>query len=84
MSKRRVNVTSKSYTGTKVWAENRNRQAFFVICTAGSATIELGDGGGLIPLPLNSWFEPAFVPTSKIEIIVGAGTVVVVSDQGGV
>lgn len=78
-----ANMSSVEYTGTKTWAANPNRRYFFIIATSGASTIEIGGGGGLIPLPEGSWWEPTVIPTSEIIVTSGAGTVVVTSDQRG-
>jgi len=76
MALKRLNVSSKEYTNAITLPIQRNRSYFFIVCTEGSMTVELGEGGGKIPLPVNAHFEPYVVPTSQIKVE-GTGKVVI-------
>jgi len=62
------NTTSTEYTGNQTFASNSNRSYFFIIFTEGAGTVEFGEGGGEIPLPDNTHYEPAVAPTGEIKV----------------
>lgn len=83
MSISRLNTTSVSYTGSATFPANTQRGYLFIYVTLGNYTIEFGDGGGKIPLPVDTAYEPLVCPTSKFVLTAAdpADTVVVHSDQ---
>lgn len=73
----RANLRSREETGNTVIPANRNRSYFFIVFTVGSGTIELGGGGGKIPIAQNAFYEPYIVPTSEISIESVGGTYII-------
>ncbi len=70
------NIVTKEYVGDVTLPYKKNRGYLFVMMKVGSGTIELGDGGGTIPLAEGSYYEPLQTPISKVTIVT-TGTVVV-------
>ena len=64
----RLNVQSKQYSGNRVFPANPNRSYLYIVFTTAAGTVELGDGGGKIPLPINGFMEPYVCPTCSISI----------------
>lgn len=80
----RTNYSSKEFTGytTYTFPANQNRTSWFITLTAGTATVEYGNGGGEIPLEVNGYIEPLRVPVGEITVRTGltADTFVVASN----
>lgn len=83
MSLTRLNTRSVEYTGDVTLPANSNRGYLFLYVTAGSYTMEFGDGGGAIPLAVSSSYEPVVCPTSKLVLTANnpADTIIIHSDQ---
>ena len=76
-----LNVTSKEFTGEIVLPANVHRKYLFIVMTEGTeGTIELGGGGGKIPIETGFHFNPYPVPTSEVSIITD-GKVVIISND---
>ena len=71
------NIVSKGYTGNLVIPANNNRGYFYVVMTSAAGTVEFANGGGLIPVALNNFYEPYVAPTGEISIVT-TGTFIVV------
>ena len=71
------NIVSKGYTGNLTIPANNNRGYFYVVMTSAAGTVEFANGGGLVPLALNEFYEPNVAPTGEISIVT-IGTFVVV------
>ena len=72
----RANVVSRTYSGNVTIPKDQNRGYLLIVVVTGTATVELGGGGGKIPLPTGTFYEPTVAPISEIVIEV-AGEVVV-------
>tara|TARA_R110000851_G_scaffold188756_1_gene338809 strand:- start:311 stop:538 length:228 start_codon:yes stop_codon:yes gene_type:complete len=69
-------LTSNEFTGTKQLPINRNRDYLAIFATAGSLTIKINKGTGVVPVVEGGFYEPYVAPTSSVEIIGGTFTVV--------
>ena len=76
----KLNVISKAYTGNTTLPAAVNRGYFFIVMTSGTATIELGQGGGTIPLIADAFFEPYVAPIGEITIT-SAGTYTILTNS---
>lgn len=72
----KISGRSIEYTINTAFKENSNRKEFFIVATGGPLTIELGSGGGLIPLEQNGHFNPRVAPTAQIDIVTATSFVV--------
>ncbi|CAM0011460.1 hypothetical protein VPHK436_0062 [Vibrio phage K436] len=71
---------SVEYSGNKTFPANNRRNYFFVVMSGGSdGTIEFGGGGGKIPIPADSFYEPLMCSLSEIKVEC-TGTYVVHTD----
>lgn len=73
----RATMVSTGHTGNLVLPPNKHRNYLSIIMTSASATVEIGEGGGLIPLSNGQHYEPSVCPTSTISIV-ALGTYIVV------
>lgn len=67
-SVRRSNLKSTTHTGNRTIPATPNRSYFFITFTTAAGTIELGGGGGKVPIAQGAFFEPYITPTSEIII----------------
>lgn len=72
----RLNIVSTEYTANTTLPANKHRGYFMVAATVGAATIELGAGGGKIPLPNGAVYEPNVCTIGEITVET-TGTVVI-------
>ena len=73
----RMNTVSKGYTGNTTLPENKHRGYLFIIMNGTAGTVELGEGGGLIPLTSTGYYEPHVAPIGQIDIVCAGNFVVV-------
>ena len=71
------NTVSTAHTGNLVIPANNNRSYFMIVITSSTGTIEFGNGGGLLPLAQNQFYEPHVCPIGEISIVT-AGTYVLI------
>lgn len=74
----RARVESREFTGNTTFAEDPQRPYLFIVMTGADGTVEFGSGGGDIPLPTTTFFEPYVVPTSEFTVTT-TGTFIVMS-----
>lgn len=66
---RNLNIVSKGYTGNTTIPKNLQRGYLMIAMTNGATgTVEFGEGGGQLPLPADSFYEPLIVPSSEFTI----------------
>lgn len=78
--KQRTNADSRTYTGANTFPADNKRELFFLVVTSGTINIEIGGGGGLIPVAENGCFNPPVIPVRQIAIT-GTGTYTVFSNS---
>lgn len=76
---RRLNITSREFTGNLVLSPNPTRSFLIIYVRVGVIEIEFGDGGGSLQFKAGETFAPKIVPTSKLKIVSG-GTYVVATN----
>ena len=64
----RLNIVSKTYTGNTVLPFNKDRGYLMVQMVTAAGTVELGQGGGKLPLAISGFFEPNVAPTGVVSI----------------
>ena len=73
----RLNVESLAVSGNITYPADNTRGYFALYQTGGTSTIEINNGGGLIPVSTGGVYEPSVCPTGEIDIV-SAGVYVVV------
>ncbi len=73
-------LVSQEYSGEVLFPPDNKRLYFFAVQTVGDATIEFGEGGGLIPLVELNHIAPSVIPLDTISII-STGSFVVLATQ---
>jgi hypothetical protein len=74
------NLKSKAYgAGTTIFKKSNNR-GYLLIYAEAPLTIELGEGGGLIPLAATGYYEPLVAPISEVKVI-ATGNFVIASNS---
>ena len=63
-----LDATTRSYTGSTVFAADRNRSYFFITFTSGAGTIRFGNEGGEIPLVSGGHYNPPISPSTEITV----------------
>lgn len=64
----RLNMESTEHTGNLTIPYDKNRGYFMIKMTSGTGTVELGVGGGKLPLTSHAFYEPLVCPTSEITV----------------
>ena len=64
----RLNISSVAYTGNVTFPADSRRGYFMVVASGALATVELGRGGGKVPLELGGHYQPRVTPISEITI----------------
>ena len=73
----RLNLRSETYTGNQTFPADKHRGYFLIHMIDATGTIELGGGGGLLPIAIAGTYEPLVAPISEIAVVT-AGTFIVV------
>lgn len=76
----RLEVASRVYTGDTTFSPNYQRSYLFIVATTAAATVEFDNGGGEIPIPINSFYEPLVTPTTTFTVRT-AGDFIVVTNK---
>lgn len=63
-----ANIKSIGRSGDITIPPNSNRSYFLLVAISAGLTLELGKGGGSIPLAMGANFEPSVCPTGEIKI----------------
>lgn len=74
----RTQVESREYTGNTTFNTDPQRPYLFIVMTGADGTLELGGGGGKIPIANGSYYEPYIAPTCELKVET-TGTFVMVS-----
>lgn len=61
-------VVSKEYLGNATFPVDKRRNYLFVYMLDQAGTIEIGNGGGKLPIPATGHYEPLVVPTSEFTV----------------
>lgn len=75
---KRASMSSVEYTGATTFPVDQTRSYLFVVVTSGSISIEVGGGGGAIPIA--EYFEPYVPPLTELKFT-GTGTFVVLTND---
>ncbi len=65
----RANTISTEHSGDLLIPADNKRSYFFIVMTSGSAGLEFGGGGGLVPLTEGAHYNPPIAPVGAIRVV---------------